>query len=568
MHKTASAGLLTLIAAGLCSCGTATFSNYGGGQSDLEFRGPSAVLDQSISVGALGAVVQLHPEGNRLAVLVTGLNGAKAVYGQLRYDPSAQHVVDIQPAASGPDALVLINDDPGNGQVDFGWVLPNFDLRQGVEGELRIGNVTFASGAAAQKVSLKAPLGSGNAIELSAELDGSNMAHLTWLESLQGDGDNNGDVNISDLTPLGISFGKTPGSGAADSQARDADYDKNGEVNISDITPLGLNLGTSLGGYMVLAGPASDNLSDYDDFARTEMFPGTLNAASGELTWDWTDTVELAEDTYFAVIPYDSAGPATRGLQSNAVQLIAPNPTQTVSDVTIELPSGVNLDQDGSGDYIVILTENSVDGTAGNAEPLDGVVESLQLTAMVDTLEDPGNVFDGTSLVVWRLTDGGGLANVGNGGTVQKGLLSFVDRGRIEIEAHAVGNFAVKDTLGFKLYSIQEIQLAATPGGAGPVSVAAGAGVGFTATGIFDFDGTSNGNEVSADITPYVGWGMVPDGGNAGSFSFDTGASSLTTADASSGDGVRVAAEFPRTDEVTLYNNLRVGSNFVRVDIN
>lgn len=570
MHKTASAGILALLTVCHCSCGTATISNFGGGQSELEFRGPSAVLDQSASIGAQGAQIELRRSAEGQAVLVTRLSGAKAVYGELRYNPADMHVAAIQPAASGPEALVLIADDPARGRVQFGWVLPNFNVRQGVSGSLNIGSVSFAEGAAAHKVALKAPAGSGNAIDLAAEIidpDSDKRARLTWLEGLQGDGDNNGDVNISDLTPLGISFGATPGSGPGDSQARDADYDKNGEVNISDITPLGLNLGTSLGGYKIMAGPAADNLSEYDDFARSEMFTGTLNAASGELTWIWEDSTDLLEDTHFQVVPYDSLGPNNQGLASDTEFLEAPAQEQTVSDITIELGPGVTLDLDGDGDYVVILTENAVDATPGNAEPIDGVLESLQLVAMVDTVEDPGVIFDGTSLVVWRLIDGGGLANVGNGGAVQKGLMSFVNRGRIEIEAHAVGNFAVKDTIGFKLYSIQEVQLAASPGGAGPVSVASGASVGFAATGIFDFDGIANGNEISADITPYVGWGMIFDGGNTGTFSFDTGAPSLTTDSASTGDGVRISAEFPRSDNITLYDNQKKGSNLVRVDI-
>jgi hypothetical protein len=552
MNMTNLALLLAASIAGLCSCGFL-------GEDDPRVypHGASVVLAQHGSIGAPEAKVELVPSvAGAVIIAVTQLTSAKAVYGEVRYDPAAMHIARITPADSGPDAV-----------AQFGWVLPNFDRRAGVDGSIEIGSIAFAQGAAAQKVVLKAPTGPSNAIDITAELDASDRAHLTWRESLQGDGDNNGLVSISDLTPLGLSIGKTPGPGPADSQARDADYDKNGEVNISDITALALNLGTSLGGYIILSGPVADSLPDHDDFARSEMFTGTLNAASGELIWDWTDTAALAEDSYFQVVPYDNEGASNRGLASDAELLVAPNPTQTISDIAIALGPGITLDTDGSGDYIVILTENSVDATDGNAEALDGVLESLPLVANVDTIEDPGNIFDGTNLVVWRLIEGGGLAEVGNGGLAPKGLVTFINRGRIQVEAHARDNFALKDTIGIKLYSIQDIQLNATPGGAGPVNVASGDGVNFSATGIFDFDGIANGNEISADITPFVNWGMIPDETNAGSFSIDTGAAILGTADASSGDGVRVSAEFPTTAEVTLYDNMRKASNLVRVGI-
>ena len=73
---------------------------------------------------------------------------------------------------------------------------------------------------------------------------------LDWAYYQVGDYDQNGEVNISDLTPVGIHLGKNTGSPDW-MTARVADGDANGEVNIADITPLGANFGANVHGFVV-----------------------------------------------------------------------------------------------------------------------------------------------------------------------------------------------------------------------------------------------------------------------------------------------------------------------------
>lgn len=563
--------LIALLVAALLmqSCGGASSA------AGLDEQRLSASLDLGPSIGAEGARAALVPtaEAGTYTLSVENAQGAKALYGEVRYNPLSQHLTGMTPqsGSAADPALVLLVDDPANGRAQFGWVLPNFDVRPGLSGSIEIASLSLASGPArVNKQVLKAPTGTGNAFTIAGEVLSDGRPQLTWLEALQGDGDNNGEVNISDLTPLGISFKKSPSpTDPADSQERDADYDKNGEVNIADITPVGLNIGTTLGGYVILSGPDAASLTEGEEFSRTAMFPTKPNTTSGELTWVWAGPDPLTEDTTYKVRPYDATAAKTRGKDSdNTVTLIAPVQTTTVTDVTIKVPAASGLVTDSDGDYVVVLTEESVDGVDGNAQNIPGVVESLQLSADVDTAEDPGNIIDGTTIVQWRVIDGGGLANVGNGGiSGTKGLMDFVDRGKVTIEAHANGNFAIKDTVSFKLYSIDSIDLVATPGGAGPVAVNGGAAVSFTATGNFDFD-AGNTKEITRDITAFCNWGMLPGGANGGDFSFDTGVADLDTGGASSGDTVQVSAEFPATDDVHLFDNQKRASNLVTVNIN
>jgi hypothetical protein len=111
-----------------------------------------------------------------------------------------------------------------------------------------------------------------------------NCVKLTWTEQLVGDYDQNGEVNINDLSALGANFGvkvqyRTPGEteglldeplwesddgywepfpqmpdpGSPPDNWRKArvDGDANGEINLGDISPLAAHLGERLAGYRV-----------------------------------------------------------------------------------------------------------------------------------------------------------------------------------------------------------------------------------------------------------------------------------------------------------------------------
>lgn len=112
-----------------------------------------------------------------------------------------------------------------------------------------------------------------------------------------GDGDQNGESNISDLTPIGIAFGDTPG--AADLTGANADYDKNGEVNISDLTPLGAHFGQLTSGIDILIGNAANDTSTVLEtlaWSAGTAPNGGAAVTDPALCWrNWTRAVTLAE---------------------------------------------------------------------------------------------------------------------------------------------------------------------------------------------------------------------------------------------------------------------------------
>jgi PKD repeat protein len=80
---------------------------------------------------------------------------------------------------------------------------------------------------------------------------GAALDHLAWTYANQGDYDQNGEVSVTDITPLGKYLGRNAASADWLSAACTADGDANGEVNPSDITPLGQHLHAQVEVYRV-----------------------------------------------------------------------------------------------------------------------------------------------------------------------------------------------------------------------------------------------------------------------------------------------------------------------------
>lgn len=108
-----------------------------------------------------------------------------------------------------------------------------------------------------------------------------------WYHSLQGDYDQNGEVNIGDLTPLGQHLGETSGGGVFSYQSALSviDGDSNGEINLADITPIGVNFSLRSPEYRVYG---SGNPADYpaSNDASTTLEPISIVAFSSALQPD------------------------------------------------------------------------------------------------------------------------------------------------------------------------------------------------------------------------------------------------------------------------------------------
>jgi len=106
---------------------------------------------------------------------------------------------------------------------------------------------------------------------------------LEWRHFMLGDYDLNGEVNVSDITPVGVHFGKT--SASPDwADASVADGDGNGEVNIADITPIGQNFGALLSGYVVEC--RNYGTDDWAGFGFAPFDPAASQALGGQMKYE------------------------------------------------------------------------------------------------------------------------------------------------------------------------------------------------------------------------------------------------------------------------------------------
>ncbi|MCB1215956.1 hypothetical protein KDL44_01085 [bacterium] len=544
-----------------------------GGSAELAADGPagfSADVDRGNSIAAADFSLELRPldgpDGQYgFEILATGLADAKAIYGTVQYDRSRYSFSSAEASESSDERLFLAA--PLADGLEFGMVLANFDQRSGLSGSQSIARLSFRDGAEEPQRSVaKAPTGAANAFTLSGSVnENTGQPELSWSEINSGDGDNNGLVTLSDLTPLGISLNAT--GVAPGSQADKADYDRNGSVTISDLTPLGINLGTDLAGYAIFSGSSEGSLTELERVNRADEFPSP-KTTDGVLTWNWTGT-PLAEDTFFAVQYFDNAG-ALGSRSTNVLFLQAVTAAPLLSNVSISLPATPVLEVDG-GRSIVYITEASVDGIAGNNEEF--APEMLGLTATAESDADPGNPFDATESLIWTVPVGANSAVVADSeGT--KGQMGFRNRGLVTVRAHAPGNNLEFDEVSFLLLSIEELDIALGGGGTGPVGINSGEPVGFVANGSFQLELRDGGGNVTEtitrmlDITPWVAWAVIPDGGNTGSASFDSGSATLISDDLQSGDSVTVVAEFSPGESLTIYDLTKRVSNLVDVIVN
>jgi PKD repeat protein len=173
------------------------------------------------------------------------------------------------------------------------------------------------------KATLAAPVTDGSAAQL--EIDPGNQ-RLLWDVNLQGDYDQNGEVNVSDLTPLGARLGQSVPADP-DSNLHVIDGDGNGLLTIADLTPLGANLGRRVQSYNVYRGVADDIPASNSgpNGAGAELLgtvqrsaaTGTPNATRLHLTFDIEDP---NLDYFYWVRPNDAGdGSGEDGTPSNGV---------------------------------------------------------------------------------------------------------------------------------------------------------------------------------------------------------------------------------------------------------
>ncbi|MEZ5337642.1 MAG: PQQ-binding-like beta-propeller repeat protein [bacterium] len=120
-----------------------------------------------------------------------------------------------------------------------------------------------------------APRELGNRVtQIGTEDSGDGGVNVGWYYQNTGDYDQNGQVTISDLTPVGVGFQATAASSGWFTKGA-ADGDHNGEVNLADITPIGVHFGNAVTGYIVEHTTTPQFLGSYTPVAEILFSEGT-----------------------------------------------------------------------------------------------------------------------------------------------------------------------------------------------------------------------------------------------------------------------------------------------------
>jgi PKD repeat protein len=253
------------------------------------------------------------------------------------------------------------------------------------------------------KVTAAAPHGPGNAVfDLAFELidpDGPEGfqppagIRLSWTERQLGDYDQNGEVGISDLTPLGVNFGESvaydplethdgiphwpegdpDAAGGLNWRLARIDGDGNGEFNIADVTPIGLNWKSTISGYRIYR--------RHESVGEAELLPNPQNASlpysigrpapnpNAAPRYFFTDSPQADGIYQYFVVPFHEAD-NDEGSSSNVVEVgyntvipenVSPSAVLTAEPATGVMPLAVSFDASSSADPDGSLVRYEID---------------------------------------------------------------------------------------------------------------------------------------------------------------------------------------------------------------
>lgn len=331
-----------------------------------------------------------------------GAEGMKALYFSLEYDPESYRPMTAAPTeAMGPTSdhlkLVVLKE---RGTVHYGQIIANPSWREGANGDVTLATVAFRKEATPPVRLVSTPPNvAGSAAVL--ELTGGNQ--LDWRFASVGDYNQDGEVGVPDITPLGQNFlVQSPGFPLPwpyESNLSVVDGDSNGEINVADITPIGVHfLKNMFGGYNIYA---SLDAGDYPDSAGADNGGATLldtltiaDDATGTTTTDrllfsYTIPAPQVGEVYW-VRPNDNT---SDGIPSN---LVGSSPDQPVLALTNPPVTGSGTSASPyvanvTTDYIFTLT----DPTDGDVSNDAGTVYTVSGSAgTIDTADATLNIED------------------------------------------------------------------------------------------------------------------------------------------------------------------------------
>jgi len=224
------------------------------------------VLEDSIyQAGEFGLEIERGSPVTTVEVVGSGAKELKALYLKLDYDPEALVLVSAvgSPALAARGKVLELAVLDTAGVAYHGQVLANWPERDGFSGDGVLARFSFAPASGRP---MDAGPRNASAVPVSDRAEhylnfNAKSCAFFWYYVNPGDYDQNGEVGIADLTPLGANFNDEGPFEVADSRMV-IDGDGNGAINIADITPIGANFGNRIDNFTVYG---SEDGADYPD---------------------------------------------------------------------------------------------------------------------------------------------------------------------------------------------------------------------------------------------------------------------------------------------------------------
>ncbi|MCB1216377.1 hypothetical protein KDL44_03240 [bacterium] len=273
---------LSLLLALLASACAGTMQQFGNGSRDLAASLSLHVLDESFIADSTAESLELSSRqlGNELLVSVRAgrAQNLRALYYEVEFDAARLNPLSASPAAAfgnGEEVLSMMQ-PTAPGRVQAGQVLVHPEEQAGFSGEGELALLRFRIEPQARIAAKVNDSAKATPLQLSWDND-AKLAR--WLYNNPADYDQNGEVNVADLTPLAQHFNKSQAGGFPLEKVESVvDGDGNGVINLADITPIGINFGNAgSGGYHVFE-IVGGNHTDIDSLA--------LATASGDKSKD------------------------------------------------------------------------------------------------------------------------------------------------------------------------------------------------------------------------------------------------------------------------------------------
>ncbi|MEZ5336876.1 MAG: hypothetical protein R3F46_01300 [bacterium] len=268
-------------------------------------------------------------ESALLSISLADASQLSHAYLEIGYDPQQWTPVAAHSAGLlGEAALSLLAAD-GRGRAQYGELLPGSDP-QGISGSGKLATIEFRRGAdsprQAAAITDPAPQPQRNA----------NWDIISWYYENTGDYDQNGEVNIADLTPLGVNLGRQVPDDEGSALAM-VDGDGNGLISLADITPIGQNFGNSLAAFRLYA---AEDGSGPERLVRSLSLADAGLASGGRRRFQLTDTDVRLHDRYWLVAEFNAGNSAPSAMTAEWQK----NWRRTVIHSQAEQPTGTPPD--------------------------------------------------------------------------------------------------------------------------------------------------------------------------------------------------------------------------------